>query len=30
MLQSIKMEHCFDSEGLNIKDGIQDGRQLGF
>ena len=30
MLQPIKMEHYFDSEGLNIKDGVQDGRQLGF
>ena len=23
------MEHWFDSEGWNIKDGVQDGRQLG-
>ena len=30
MLQPIKMEHYFDSEGLNIEDGVQDGRQLGF
>ena len=30
MLQPIKMEDFFDSEGLNIKDGVQDGRQLGF
>ena len=30
MLQPIKMEHYFDSEGWNIKDGVQDGRQLGF
>ena len=30
MLQPIKMEHCFDSEGWNIKDSVQDGRQLGF
>ena len=30
MLQSIKMEHYFDSEGWNFKDGVQDGRQLGF
>ena len=30
MLQAIKMDHCFDSEGWNIKDGVQDGRQLGF
>ena len=29
MLQPIKMEHYFDSEGWNIKDGVQDGRQLG-
>ena len=30
MLQHIKIEHYFDKEGLNIKDGVQDGRQLGF
>ena len=30
MLQSIKMEHYFDSEGWNIIDGVQDGRQEGF
>ena len=30
MLQPIKMEHYFGSEGWNIKDGVQDGRQLGF
>ena len=30
MLQPVKMEHCFDSEGWNIQDGVQDGRQLGF
>ena len=30
MLQPMKMEHYFDSEGLNIKDGVQDGPQLGF
>ena len=30
MIQTIKMEHCFDLEGLNIKDGVQNGRQLGF
>ena len=30
MLQPIKIEHDFDSEGWNIKDGVQDGRQLGF
>ena len=29
MLQTVKMEHWFDSEGGNIKDGVQDGRQLG-
>ena len=28
MIQMIKMEHWFDSEGWNIKDGVQDGRQL--
>ena len=26
----IKMEYNFDSEGWNIKDGVQDGGQLGF
>ena len=30
MLQPIKMEHYFDPEGLKIRDGVQDGRQLGF
>ena len=30
MLQPIKMEHCFDSEDWNIKDGVKDGRQLDF
>ena len=30
MLKLIKMEHYFVSEGWNIKDGVQDGRQLGF
>ena len=30
MVQPINMEHYFDSEGCNIKDGVQDGRQLGF
>ena len=30
MLQPIKMEHYFDSEGSTIKDGVQDGRHLGF
>ena len=29
MIKTIKMDHWFDSEGLNIKDGVQDGRQLG-
>ena len=29
MIHTIKMEHWFDSEGWNIKDGVQDGRQLG-
>ena len=29
MIQTIKMEYCLDSEGLNIKDGVQNGRQLG-
>ena len=29
MIQTIKMEHCIDSEGRNIKDGVQNGRQLG-
>ena len=30
MLQPIKMELYFDSEGRNIKDVVQDGCQLGF
>ena len=30
MLQPIKMELHFDSEDRNIKDGVQDGRQLVF
>ena len=30
MLQPIKIEHCFESEGWNIKYGVQDGRKLGF
>ena len=30
MLQPIKMENCFDFEGWNIKDGVQDGSWLGF
>ena len=29
MIQTIKMEQWFDSDGWNIKDDIQDGRQLG-
>ena len=29
MIQTIKLEHCIDSEGRNIKDGVQSGRQLG-
>ena len=29
MIQTIKLEHCFDSEGWNIKDDVQNGRQLG-
>ena len=29
MIQTIKMEHWFESEGWKIKDGVQDGRQLG-
>ena len=29
MIQTIKMEHCIDSESRNIKDGVQNGRQLG-
>ena len=28
IIQRIKTEHCFDSEGSNIKDGVQNGRQL--
>ena len=30
MIQTIKMEHWFDSVGWKIKDGVQDGRQLGW
>ena len=30
MLQPITMEHYFDSDAWNIKNGVQDGRQLGF
>ena len=29
MIQTIKIEHCFDSEGWNIKYGVHDVRQLG-
>ena len=29
MVQPIKMEHYFHSEGKTIKDGVQDGRQAG-
>ena len=29
MIQTIKIEHRFDSEGWNIKDVVQNGRQLG-
>ena len=29
MIQTIKLEHGFDSKGWNIKDGVKDGRQLG-
>ena len=29
MIQTIKMEHWFDSQGWTIKDGVQDGHQLG-
>ena len=29
MLQPITMEHYFDSDACNIKDDVQDGRQLG-
>ena len=28
MIQTIKKEHWFDSEGWNIEDGAQDGRHL--
>ena len=28
-MQKNKLEHGFNSEGLNVKDGVQDGRQLG-
>ena len=30
MLQPIKTEYDFNSEGWNIKDGVQNGGQLGF
>ena len=29
MMQTIKLEHGFDSEGYKFKDGVQDGRQSG-
>ena len=29
MVKTINLEHCFDSEGCSIKDGVQNGRQLG-
>ena len=29
MIQTIKIEHFFNSVGRNIKDGVQNGRQLG-
>ena len=29
MIQTINLEHCFYSEGWNIKDDVQNGRQLG-
>ena len=29
MIQTIQMEHWFDSKGQNIKDGVKDGSQLG-
>ena len=29
MMLTIQMEHCFDSEGRNINDGVQNGRLLG-
>ena len=29
MIKTIKMKHCFDLEGWNIKDGVQNDRQLG-
>ena len=28
MMQTIKLEYGFDSEGKKFKDGVQDGRQL--
>ena len=30
MIQTIKTEHSFYSEGWNIKDDVQNGRQLGW
>ena len=29
MIQKIRLKYGFDSEGLNFKDGVQDGSQLG-
>ena len=29
MVKTINLERCFDSEGCSIKDGVQNGRQLG-
>ena len=29
MMQTIKLEHGFNSEGWKFNDGVQDGRQLG-
>ena len=29
MIQTIKIERCFESEGWNIKYSVQDGRLLG-
>ena len=30
MVKTINLDHCFDPEGSSIKDGVQNGRQLGF
>ena len=29
MIQTIQIEHCFDSDSRNVKDGVKNGRQLG-